>query len=76
MVKLYTTPTCVYCFALKQFLKEHKVVFEEIDVSKDQIAAKDMIEKSGQMGVPVVEIDGKIVAGFDKEKISELLKIE
>jgi glutaredoxin-like YruB-family protein len=76
MVKLYTTPTCVYCFSLKQFLKEHKVAFEEIDVSKDEKAAKDMIEKSGQMGVPVIEIDGEIVVGFDKEKISELLKIK
>ncbi len=74
-VKVYTTPVCPYCFTLKDFLKQHKVEFEEIDVSRDEKAAKDLIEKSGQMGVPVLEIDGQIVVGFDKEKISELLNI-
>lgn len=76
MVKVFTTPGCPYCLTLKEFLKENNIDFEEVDVSKDKEAAKEMIEKSGQMGVPVVEIDGQIVVGFDKEKICELLKIK
>jgi len=75
-IKIYTTPSCPYCFALKEFLKSHKIEFEDVDVSKDEKAAKEMIEKSGQMGVPVVEIDGEIVVGFDKEKICQLLNIK
>ncbi len=76
MVKIYSTPLCVYCNTLKEFLKERKIEFEEIDVSKDKKAQEEMIEKSGQMGVPVVEIDGRIVVGFDKERISKLLGIK
>jgi len=74
-VKVYSTPSCPYCFTLKEFLKEKNIFFEDIDVSKDQAAAEEMIKKSGQMGVPVVEIDGEIIVGFDKEKISQILKI-
>lgn len=76
MVKVYSTPVCPYCVTLKGYLKSHNIQFEDIDVSKDQQAAQDMIAKSGQMGVPVVDIDGQIVVGFDKEKINQLLKIE
>jgi len=76
MVKVYSTPVCPFCVTLKKFLKDHDVEFEEFDVSEDEEARKEMIEKSGQMGVPVVDIDGKIVVGFDKQKISELLNIE
>ena len=76
MVKIYSTPTCVYCHSLKGFLKEHKIDFEEVDVSQDEKAAQDMIDKSGQMGVPVIDIDGQIVVGFDKEKIVQLLDIK
>ena len=75
-VKIFSTPFCIYCVSLKQFLKEHNVEFEEVDVSKDKAAQEEMIKKSGQMGVPVVEIDGEIIVGFDKNKISELLKIK
>ncbi|MDD2696915.1 MAG: glutaredoxin family protein [Candidatus Pacebacteria bacterium] len=74
-IKIYSTPSCPYCFTLKEFLKEKNISFEEIDVSKDQAAAEEMIKKSGQMGVPVVEVDGEIIVGFDKEKISKVLKI-
>ena len=74
-VKVYTTPICPYCVALKEFLKENKIEFEEIDVSQDEMAAKEMIEKTGQMGVPVLEIDGEFVVGFDKEKIKKLLNL-
>ena len=58
---------------VKQYLAENKVAFEDIDVSSDQAAAQDMINRSGQMGVPVVDIDGNIIIGFDKGKISKAL---
>jgi len=61
---------------LKNFLEKHKIEFEYIDVSENQAKAKEMVEKSGQMGVPVIEIDGEIIVGFDKAKISELLGIK
>lgn len=76
MVKLFTTPACPYCFTLKQFLKKHNIEFEEIDVSQDKKALEEMIKKSDQMGVPVIEINENIVVGFDKEKIAELLNIK
>ncbi len=75
-VKVYSTPICPFCRMAKEFLKEKGIEFEDIDVSKDQKAAQEMIEKSGQMGVPVIEIDGKIVVGFDKEKIEKLLGLK
>ena len=75
-VRIFTTSSCPYCYTLKEFLKEHNVEFEEIDVSKNEKALKEMVRKSGQMGVPVVEIDGQIVIGFDKEKICQLLDIK
>lgn len=74
-VQLFTTPVCPHCYTLKEFLRENKIAFEEIDVSKDEKAAQEMIERTGQMGVPVTEIDGEFVVGFDKEKISKLLNI-
>lgn len=74
-IKIYSTPTCIYCKNLKQFLQEKGIEFEDVNVAGNQEALKEMVEKSGQMGVPVVEIDGQIVVGFDKEKISKLLKI-
>ena len=73
-VKVYSTPTCPWCVKVKEYLEEKKVDFENIDVSEDQEAAKEMMEKSGQMGVPQIEIDGKIIVGFDKEAIEEALK--
>lgn len=75
-VKVYSTLACPYCFTLKEFLKKNNIDFEDIDVSKDENALNEIVKKSGQMGVPVVEIDGKIVVGFDKEKISKLLNLE
>lgn len=74
-VKIFTTPSCPYCIALKEFLKEKGIDFKEIDVSQDEQAKNEMIEKSGQMSVPVVEVDGEIVVGFDKEKIEKILKL-
>jgi len=76
MVKLYITPACPYCFTLKEFFKENNIKFEEVDVSKNKKARDEMIKKSGQMGAPVVEINGEFVVGFDKEKITKLLSIK
>ena len=70
-VNVYSTPTCPFCIRVKQFLKESAVSFEDIDVSVDQEKAQAMIKKSGQMGVPVIDIDGTLIVGFDKEKIKE-----
>lgn len=75
-VKIYTTSSCPYCLMAKQFFKSNNIKYEEIDVSKNQKAAKEMIEKSGQMGVPVIEIDGKIIVGFDLPAIKEALNIK
>lgn len=74
--RLFTTPACPFCFTLKQFFKGHNIEFEEIDVSQDEKAREEMIKKSGQMEVPIVEIDGKIIVGFDRKKISTLLGIK
>ena len=73
---IYSTPTCPYCIMAKNFFKKHNVSYAEKDVSSDQEAAQEMVKKSGQMGVPVIEIDEKIIIGFDQEKIAELLKIK
>jgi len=75
-VKIFLTATCPYCHTLKAFLDEKGIEYEDIDVAADEKARDEMIEKSGQMGVPVVEIDGEIVIGFDKEKIVKLLNIK
>lgn len=71
---VYSTPTCPYCHHAKQFLKENKADFKEIDVSKDQGAAQEMVEKSGQMGVPVLDVKGTIIVGFDREAIRQALE--
>ncbi len=75
-VKIYSTSTCPWCKRAKAYLTEKGIAFESIDVASDAKAQKEMIDKSGQMGVPVLDIDGKIVVGFDKEKIDELLRIK
>jgi glutaredoxin-like YruB-family protein len=72
-VKVYSTPTCPWCIRAKQFLNENKIVFQNLDVSADQKAADEMMAKSGQMGVPVIDIEGEIIVGFDKERIKSSL---
>ncbi|KKS65149.1 MAG: Glutaredoxin-like protein, YruB-family [Parcubacteria group bacterium GW2011_GWA1_42_7] len=76
MIKVYSTPSCPYCVTLKKFLKEKGIEFADIDVSADQKELQEMIDKSGQMGVPVVDINGQIIVGFDRNKILELLDIK
>ncbi|MCX8015743.1 MAG: thioredoxin family protein [Patescibacteria group bacterium] len=73
-IKVYSTPTCPYCHLAKEFLKEMNVDFEDIDVSQNEEAAQEMIEKSGQMGVPVIDIDGEIIIGFNRAEIERILK--
>lgn len=72
-VKVYSTPACPWCVRAKEFLKEQKVEFEDIDVSANHEAALEMIEKSGQSGVPVLDINGTIIIGFDREAIIKAL---
>ena len=74
-VKIYSTPTCVWCRATKEFLDEHKMPYEDINVAQDATAREYMFKRSGQMGVPVIEIGNEIIIGFDKARISELLGI-
>lgn len=75
-VRVYTTPICPYCAALKDFLKDHNIEFEEIDLSQDLEKQTEIIKKTKQMMVPVVEIDGEFIVGFEKEKIVKLLNIK
>lgn len=75
-VTIYTTPSCPWCHKTKEFFKEHKVKYTEKDVAGNEKNAREMIEKSKQQGVPVTEIDGKIVVGFDEPKLKKLLKIK
>ena len=75
-VKIYTTTSCPWCHKAKKFLKDHKVAFKEINVGENQKAAQEMIKKSGQTGVPVLDINGEIMVGFDKIKIKKALKLK
>jgi len=73
-IKVYSTQTCPYCHQLKAFLDQNKIEYKDIDVGVDQKAAQEMVEKSGQMGVPVLDIGGTIIVGFNRPKIEESLK--
>ena len=74
-VIIYTTPTCPWCQATKEYLRAREIDFEEVDVSADPAAAQEMIDKSGQMGTPVLDIDGEIIVGFNKPEIDRLLEL-
>lgn len=73
-VKVYSTPTCPYCTMAKKYLDSKNIPYQDVDVSADRNAAMEMVQKSGQRGVPVLDIEGNIVIGFDKEKIDGLLQ--
>lgn len=75
-VLVFSTPTCSFCNMAKKYFREKGVKFTDIDVSRDQAAARDMVRRSGQMGVPVIDIGGKIIVGFDRPKINSLLGIK
>jgi glutaredoxin 3 len=72
-VKLYSTPTCPFCKMTREFLEQHGVSYEDVNVAEDREGAKEMIEKSGQLGVPVVDFDGRIIVGFDRGRIGSAL---
>lgn len=73
-VKVYSTPTCPWCERAKDYFTRHNVAYQNIDVSTDREAAQEMIKKSGQRGVPVIDIDGHIIVGFDQGRIDQLIK--
>ena len=75
-VTIYTTPYCTYCKMAKEYFKSKGIEYEEHDVMSDVAKREEMVKKSGQLGVPVIDIDGKIVMGFDKPKINEYLGIK
>jgi len=75
-VTIYSTPTCHFCHAAKDFMNEHDVKFTDVDVSTDAEQRQQMIEMTGQMGVPVIRIDDDVVVGFDEAKVKELLGVE
>jgi glutaredoxin 3 len=72
-VLVFTTPTCPWCTRVKSYLTQQRIPFREVDVSRDTSAARDLVRRTGQMGVPVVEIDGRPIVGFDKPQIDRLL---
>lgn len=74
-VIVYSTTTCPYCVMAKEYLKKHNVKFEEINVGEDYEKAREMIQKSGQTGVPVLDLNGQIVVGFDREAIKRVLHL-
>lgn len=74
-VIVYSTQTCPWCVRVKDFLKENNVEFEDINVGENQEKAQEMVQKSGQTGVPVIDIDGQIIIGFNEAKIRELLNL-
>jgi len=75
-IKVYTSPACVYCHQLKDFLKDNNIDFKEIDLSKDQKAAEEFVKRTGQMAVPVTEIDGEMVIGFDLPALKQKLNLK
>ncbi len=72
-VIVFSTPSCKFCNAAKRYFREKGVRFRDVDVSRDPAAARDMQRRSGQMGVPVIDIGGRIIVGFDRPKIDQLL---
>lgn len=74
-VTIYTTPSCHFCHAAKEFFAENKVAYTEHDVASDMDKRSEMIDMTGQMGVPVIRIDDDIIVGFDEDKIKELLGV-
>ena len=74
-VKIFTTPTCGYCKMAKQLFDENNIKYTEVDVAADEKARDEMIERSGQMSVPVIEIDGELIIGFDREALEKGLEV-
>lgn len=73
-VTIYSTPTCHFCHMAKDYFKENKIKFTEYNVATDLEKRREMVEKSGQMGVPVIDVGGNIMVGFDEEALKELIE--
>ena len=73
-ISLYTTPTCTYCRKAKAYFQQNHIRFSEYDVSRDQRRAEEMVRKSGQMGVPVIDVNGRIIVGFNQPELERALK--
>lgn len=73
-VTIYTTPTCQYCKMAKQYFQENNIDYTEYDVSENEEKRAEMVEKSGQMGVPVIDINGQLIVGFDKSAVADALE--
>ena len=74
-IKIYSTPTCVYCKMAKEYFKKNNFPYSELNVAEDDAAREEMIQKSGQLGVPVIDIDGKIFVGFDQKGLAKALGV-
>lgn len=72
-VTVYSAPTCLRCIRLKRFLEQHGIPFREVNVAEDEDAAEDLFARSHQQSVPVLEVDGRIVVGFDRERLTQML---
>ncbi|MBI2075338.1 MAG: glutaredoxin family protein [Candidatus Harrisonbacteria bacterium] len=75
-VKIYSTPTCMYCKMAKDFLAKHGVQYDEVDVAENMDARKEMVEKSHQLGVPVIDIDGELFVGFNRSELERALGLK
>lgn len=75
MIKVYTTNSCPWCVKAKQYLKSKNITFEELNVQTDMTAREEMVSKSRQLGVPVLDIDGTVIIGFDKSAIDSALEV-
>ena len=75
-VIVYSTPACPYCALTKEFLEKNNISFEDLNIASNPQARDDMIKKSGQLGVPVIDIDGEIIVGFNEAKLKELLGLK
>lgn len=76
MVIIYTTPTCAYCKMAKQFFLANKIQYQEHNVVEDEKARAEMVERSHQLGVPVIDVNGEVVVGFNREELARLLNIK
>lgn len=75
-VKIYTIPTCPWCIKTKEFLKANKIKFQDINVASDKKAAKEIIGRSGQTSVPIIDVDGELILGFDEKKLKKSLGLK
>lgn len=75
-VKIYSTPTCVYCKMTKEFFKKNNIQYQEYNVAEDEKAREEMVEKSHQLGVPVIDVDGEVFVGFNRPELEKVLGLK